>query len=76
MVHITYRHGPDSPEENQVILKESHFYISNDQTDDFYHVQHWFELFYDWLIVGGITFHQHCIWLDGCIGQLKNACVF
>ena len=30
MVHITYRHGPDSTEENHMILKESHFYISDD----------------------------------------------
>ena len=30
MVHITYRHGKDSNEEKHVILKESHFYISDD----------------------------------------------
>ena len=57
MVHITYRHGRDSTEENQVILKESHFYISDDQTHDFHYVQHYFKLFYDWLITRGIPFH-------------------
>ena len=30
VVHITYRHGPDSNEEKRVILKESRFYISDD----------------------------------------------
>ena len=30
MLHITYQHGPDSNEEKRVILKESHFYISDD----------------------------------------------
>ena len=36
MVHITYRNGPDSNEEKHVILKESHFYVS-----DNYHVSTW-----------------------------------
>ena len=30
MVQITYMHGPNSTEENHVILKESYFYISDD----------------------------------------------
>ena len=76
MVHITYRHGPDSTEENQMILKESHFYISDDRTHDFHYVQHCFQLFYDRLITGGTPFHQHWIWSDGCAGQFKNARVF
>jgi hypothetical protein len=29
MVHITYRNGPDSNEQNRFILKEYHFYISD-----------------------------------------------
>ena len=42
MAHITYRHGPNSTEENKMILKESHFYISYDQTHNFHYVQHYF----------------------------------
>ena len=76
MVHITYRHGSDSTEENQMILKESQFYISDDQTHDFHYVQHCFQLFYDRLVTRGTQFHQHWIWLDGCAGQFKNAHVF
>ena len=45
MVHITYRHGEDSTEENMVILKEYHFYISDDMCHDLDFVQHNFQLF-------------------------------
>ena len=31
MVHISYRHGADNTEENRVILKEYHLYISDDR---------------------------------------------
>ena len=40
MVHITYRHGEDSTEEKRVILKEYHFYISDDMCHDLDFVQH------------------------------------
>jgi hypothetical protein len=42
MVHITYRHGPNSNEENIVILKEYHFYISDDWCHDLSYVQNLF----------------------------------
>ena len=48
MVHIMYRHGPDNNEEKRVILKESHFYISDDWTHDIHSMQHWFKLFHMW----------------------------
>ena len=51
MVHIMYRHGPDSNEEKRVILKEIHFYISDDRTHHIHYVQHYFKLFYDHVIV-------------------------
>ena len=43
MVHI---HGADSTEENRVILKEYHFYISDDRCHELDFVQHNFQLFY------------------------------
>ena len=49
MVHITYRHGADSTEEKRVILKEYHFYISDDKCHDLAFVQHNFQLFYNHL---------------------------
>ena len=76
MVHITYRHGPDSTEEKRVIVKESHFYISDDRTHDIHYVQHCFKLFYDHVIAMDIPFYRHLIWSDGCAGQFKNARVF
>jgi hypothetical protein len=76
MVHITYRHGPDSNEQNKVILKEYHFYISDDRCHDLAYVQHCFQLFYNHLKEKNIQMDQHWIWSDGCAGQLKNARVF
>ena len=75
MVHITYRHGLDSNEEKCVILKESHFYISDDQTHDIHCMQHCFKLFYDRVIAMDIPFSHHLIWSYGCDGHLKNASV-
>ena len=76
MVHITYRHGQDSNEEKRVILKESHFYISDNRTHEIHYVQHFFKLFYDHVISMDIPFYPHFIWSDGCDGKFKNACVF
>ena len=80
MVHITYRHGLDSNEEKCVILKESHFYISDDRTHDIHYVQHCFKLFYDHVIAMDIPFYCHFIgqmvvldsskmhvYLNGCV---------
>ena len=38
MVHITYRHGPNRNEEKCVIVKEIHFYISDDPTHDIHYM--------------------------------------
>ena len=76
MVHITYQHVPDINEEKCVILKESHFYVSDDQTHDIHYVQHCFKLFYDHVIAMDIPFCCHLIWPYGCAGKFKNAHVF
>ena len=70
MVHITYRHGPDSNEEKRVILKESHFYISDDRTHDIHYLQHCFQLFDDHVIAMDIPFYRHFIWSNGCAGRV------
>ena len=49
MVHITYRDGAYSTEEKRAILKEYHFYISDDMCHDLAFVQHNFQLFYNHL---------------------------
>ena len=63
MIHITYKHGADSTEEKRVILKEYHFYISDDRCHDLDFVQHNFQLFYKHLEDNNIHMEQHCIWL-------------
>ena len=45
MVHTTYRHGANSTEEKMVILKEYHFYISDDRCHDLPFLQRIFQLF-------------------------------
>ena len=68
MVHITYRHGPDSNKENRVILKEYHFYISDDRCHHLAYVHHLFQFFYNNLKEKNIQMNQHCIWSYGCKG--------
>ena len=68
MVHIMYRHGLDSNEEKHVILKESHFYISDNRTHDIHYMQHCFKLFYDHVIDMDIPFYHDFIWSDDCDG--------
>ena len=53
MVHITYIHGEDI-EYNKVILKEYHFYISDDRYYDLDYVQRNFELFHNHLNTNNI----------------------
>ena len=62
MLHIRYRHGPNSNEDKRVILKEIHFYISDDHTHDIHYVQQYFKLFYDHVIAMDIPFYHHFIW--------------
>ena len=64
MVHVTYRHGPNSSEERREILKEYHFYISDDRCHDFHYVRHCFIMFYDHLKVG--TYR----WIDTGFGLM------
>ena len=82
LVHIMYRHaeldvdGFDSNENNREVIKEYHFYISDDRTHDTCFVQHCFGMLYKELSRRKITFKEHWVWLDGCAGQFKSACSF
>ena len=55
--YITYRHALDSVEDNQKIIKEYHFYISDDRSHSHEFVQHCFENYFDFL-------HEHAIAMD------------
>eukprot|EP00243_Klebsormidium_subtile_P009267 TRINITY_DN4598_c0_g1_i1.p1 TRINITY_DN4598_c0_g1~~TRINITY_DN4598_c0_g1_i1.p1 ORF type:complete len:433 (+),score=38.91 TRINITY_DN4598_c0_g1_i1:432-1730(+) len=78
-VHITYRHaeqavdGRESTPENRDVVKEIHFYISDDKSHDTRFVQHCFKLHFDWMRGRGVTIERHANWSDGCAAQFKSA---
>ena len=80
MVHVSYRHaeehidGIQSRVEQRIVIKEAHFYISDDSDHDTLFVQHSFNIFLDSLIKDrGANFKEHWVWSDGCAGQFKSA---
>ena len=58
------------------VIKEYHFYVSDDREHDTLFVQHCFGLIYDSFKNNGVSFIEHWIWSDGCAGQFKSACSF
>jgi hypothetical protein len=78
-VHVLYRHAQqsldniESTNDNRHVIKEYHFYISDDRAHDTHYVQHCFDKFYDSLKERGIGFDRHWIWSDGCAGQFKSS---
>ena len=48
-VHIIYRHALDSVEDNQKIIREYHFYMSDDRSHSHKFVQQYFENYFDFL---------------------------
>ena len=48
-VHITFRHAHDSTEEDRKIIREYHFYMSDDRYHSPEYVQHCFENFFEFL---------------------------
>ena len=63
-VHITYRHAPYSMKDNQKIIREYHFYMSDDRSHSHKFVQHCFENYFDFLQEYDIAMDSHIIWLD------------
>ena len=74
-----YRHveldvdGFDRNENNCEVIKEYHFYISDDRTHDTCFVQHFFGMICKELSRRKVTFKEHRVWLDGCASQFKSA---
>ena len=79
MVHISYRHaeavvdGITSTEEDRVIIREYHFYISDDRSHSAHFVQHCFQQHDVFLAQHGITCSSCFIWSDGYGAQFKSA---
>jgi hypothetical protein len=76
--HVLYIHAQrslpniESTNDNRHVIKEYHFYISDDRTHDIHYVQHCFDKFYDSLKEHKTIFDRHWIWSDGCAGQFKS----
>lgn len=75
-VHITYKNAPDSAEDNQKIITEYHFYMSDNRSHCHYFVQHCFENYFEFLQEHDIAQDKHLTWSNNCTGQFKNSCVF
>ena len=78
-VHIVYRHvveevdGVSSTPDHRVVIKETHFYISDDTQHDTHFVQYCFHKFFESLVQRAIQITRHWVWSDGCAGQFKSA---
>ena len=66
--------GRDNTPESHDVIKEYHFYVSDDCENDTLFVQHFSQLIYDSFKKNGVSFTEHWIWSDGCVGQFKLAC--
>jgi len=74
LVHITYKMNGEydviDPQSSRV-LKEVHYYISDDKTHDSLFVQHAFTLHLGYMKNKGCFPKQQPIWSDGCFAQFK-----
>jgi len=60
LVHITMWKEKDE------IVKQTHFYISDDKDHDSAFVQHCLLLNWDWLVDAGLSMQEHWFFSDGC----------
>ena len=78
LVHVLYIHaqasidGRDSTPQSCDVIKEYHFYVNDDREHDTLFFQHCFGLIYDSFKKNGVSFTEHWIWSDGCVGQFKS----
>jgi hypothetical protein len=75
LVHITYRLNPNWNSENEelFLVKEIHYYLSDDRTHDSLFVQHYFLLNWNHVNSQGFKPKNHIVWSDSCSGQFKSA---
>ena len=70
-----YKHvelDADGFDSNREVIKEYHFYISDDRTHDTCFFQHCFGMLYKELSRQRVTFKEHWAWSNGCDGQFKS----
>lgn len=77
LVHLTYRWNPNfdenTLEQGPKIIKELHYYVSDDNSHDTLFVQHALQLHWKHVLNQGFVPRQHIVWSDGCSGQFKSA---
>ena len=75
LVHITYRLNPNWSNVNDepLLLKEVHYYVSDDKVHDSLYVQHCFLMHWEFMKAHGFLPKNHIVWSDGCSGQFKSA---
>ena len=74
-MQVTYTHAQfevdeiESSDENEhIIIKEVHFYISDDRVHDRSYVTHCFVMFFEDLRNHGINVSKKWIWSNGYVG--------
>jgi hypothetical protein len=74
LVHICYRKNTsyNSTEDELEVIKEVHYYVSNDPMHDTLFVQRAFILHWHHLIGRGCFPNFHLVWNDGYNGQFKS----
>ena len=81
-VHVLYIHaheiidGRDNAHQSCGVIKEYHFYVSDDDENDILFIQKFFGFIYYSFRRRGVSFTEHQIWLYGCAGYLKSAHYF
>jgi hypothetical protein len=72
LVHISYcwnaMYDVNKPEYGPEIMKELHYYLSDDNSHDTLFVQHSLMLHWRHVRAAGILPRQHIVWSDGCSG--------
>ncbi|XP_057857649.2 uncharacterized protein LOC131066816 [Cryptomeria japonica] len=63
-IHIAFMHASDSTKEDRKVVREYHFYISDDHTYSSEFVQGYFKFFYYSLRERNIRYNRHLIWSD------------
>jgi hypothetical protein len=72
LVYITYRVQVNWESGENKVIKEAHFYISDDKSHDTLFVQHCLIEHWKWLADRGFKPKEHIVFLNGASSQFKN----
>ena len=72
LVHITHQVQVCLQTNQEMVVKESHFYIFDDHSHDMLFVQYYLIQHWKWLDAQGINSSKHIVFSDGTRSQFKN----